>query len=149
MFLLLLLTLVFPQVPGGACGCEDKPQVQTLAVVNGTKITKQQLGIDAQNRVSTLQNEVIKAREAELDRQINAYLLEAEAKRRSITSQQLLKLEVLDKVEDPNNAEIEAFYQARKEALQQSLKSARPQIIIMMRAEREREAAASFTFALR
>ncbi len=149
MLLLLLLTFIFPQLPGGACGCEDKPQVQTLAVVNGTKITKQQLGIDAQNQVSVIQNEVIKAREAELDRQINAYLLEAEARRRGITAKHLLQLEVLDKVVDPNDEEIKAFYEARKEAIQVSLKSVRPQIIAMMRAEREREAAAAFTFALR
>lgn len=149
MLLLLLLTFVFPQLPGGACGCEDKPQVQTLAVVNGTRITKQQLGIEAQNRVSTLQNEVIKAREAELDRQINAYLLEAEAGRRGISSKQLLQLDVIDKVEDPKDEEIKAFYEARKEAIQGSLKSVRPQIMAMIRAEREREAAASFTFKLR
>src|SRR5690349_21725828 len=100
MFSLFLLVSLIFQMPqfGGACGCEDKPQVNILAVVNGVKISKQELGGETQNRVNQLQEEVIKARNAELDRQINSLLLETEAKRRGVTSQKLLQLEVSDKV---------------------------------------------------
>jgi len=138
LFLILnFLLLFFPQLPGGSCGCEDKPQVNTLAAVNGTKITKAELGVDAQNKISQLQGEVIKARESELDRQINRLLLETEARKRGITAEQLLLLEVVGKVPDPTEAEIQAFYDERKQAFGKDLKRVRPQIIQFIRSERE------------
>lgn len=131
------------------CGCEDKPQVNTLAVVNGVKITKQELGSDAQNRISLLQNEVIKARSAELDLQINRLLLEAEAKRRGITSEQLLQLEIATRVPEPTEAEARAFYDERKKRMAEDFKTARPKIIALLKTERERLAALKLAAELR
>ena len=148
--LLLNLFLVFaPQFGGGQCGCEDKPQINILAVVNDTKITKQELGSAAQNRVSELQNEVIKAREVELDKQINRLLLEAEAKMRGISSEQLLQFEVVSKVQDPTDTEVRAFYDERKERIPGDFKTVKPQIISFLRTERERVEATKFANALR
>jgi hypothetical protein len=106
-------------------------------VVNGTKITKQQLGIDAQNQITQLQGAVIKARTAALDLEVNRLLLEAEAKRRGITAEQLLQLEVVDKVLQPTEAEVQAFYNERKQYLKEDLKKIRPQIIAVIRTEQE------------
>jgi len=149
LFLISLLFLFHPQFGGGQCGCEDKPQINILAVVNGTKITKQELGSAAQNRVSELQNEAIKAREVELDKQINRLLLEAEAKMRGISSEQLLQFEVVSKVQDPTDAEVRAFYNERKERIPGDFKTAKPQIISFLRTERERVEARKFANALR
>ena len=150
LYLLLfnLLFIVAPQF-GGACGCEDKPQVSILAVVNGVKITKQELGSDAQNRISQLQNEVIKTREAELDLQINSILLEAEAKRRGLTSAQLVQLEVVARVVPPTEAEAEEFYKQRKERIPDDFKTVKADIILLLRSERERLEALKFALALR
>ena len=137
MLFLLFLSFFFPQF-GGACGCEDKPQVNTLAVVNGVKITKQELGTEAQNRISLLHNEVIKAREAELDLQINQMLLEAEAKRRGLSAAQLVQLEVVESVVTPTDAEAEEFYKQRKERIPDDFKKVKAQIIALIRSERER-----------
>ena len=136
MILHLFLAFIL-QFAGGACGCEDKPQVNTLAVVNGTKITKQQLGTNAQNQITQLQGAVIKARTAALDLEVNRLLLEAEAKKRSITPEQLLQLEVTDKVPEPTEAEVQAFYNERKQYLKEDLKKIRPQIISVIRTEQE------------
>lgn len=146
-FLLILFCLI--QQPMDLCGCEDKPQVNTLAVVNGVKITKQELGSDAQNRISLLQNEVIKARSAELDLQINRLLLEAEAKRRGITSEQLLQLEIATRVPEPTEAEARAFYDERKKRMAEDFKTARPKIIALLKTERERLAALKLAAELR
>jgi len=136
MILHLFLAFIL-QFAGGACGCEDKPQVNTLAVVNGTKITKQQLGTNAQNQITQFQGAVIKARGAALDLEVNRLLLEAEAKKRGITAEQLLQLEVIDKVPQPTEAEVQAFYNARKQYLKEDLKTIRPQIIAVIRTEQE------------
>jgi hypothetical protein len=141
-FCFLLLQLIFsfvpPQTDIDTCGCEDKPQVKTLAVVNGVRITKKELGSDVQNKIGVLQGEVIKAREAQLDLLINSYLLEAEAKRRGQTSQEFLQTDVIAKVADPTDAEAQAFYDQRKERMPGDYKTVKPQIIALLRAERER-----------
>src|SRR4030095_17166244 len=148
--MILNLFLAFTlQLGGGACGCEDQPQVNTLAVVNGTKITKRQLGTDAQNRITQLQAEVIKAREAALELEINRLLLEAEAMRRGITPEQLLQLEVIDKVPQPTEAEVQALYNESKKQIRGDFKTVRPQIIALIRAENERLEMLRFAGALR
>src|SRR5688572_28294764 len=63
------------------CGCEDKRLSDILGVVNGVKITKQDLSPETRSRVEQLQREVIEARQRELDLQIDSLLLEAEAKK--------------------------------------------------------------------
>ena len=147
--LVVNLLFLFPQFGGGLCGCEEKPQINILAVVNGTKITKQELGSAAQNRVSELQNEVIKAREVELDVQINRLVLEAEAKMRGISSEQLFQFEVASKVAVPTDAEVKAFYTERRERIPEDFKTAKPQIVALLRSQRERLEAAKFANALR
>ena len=148
MLLFILASLIF-QFGAGPCGCEDKPQVNILAVVNGVKIRKQELGSATQSRVNQLQEEVIKARNAELDRQINSFLLEAEAKRRGVTSQQLLKLEVSDKVAEPTQEEAKAFYNQRKERMPGDFKAVKAKIIALLKADRERIETLKFAALLR
>jgi hypothetical protein len=147
MFSFLLALLIFQF--GGSCGCEDKPQVKTLAVVNGVKITKQELGSATQSRVNQLQEEVVKARNGELDRQINSFLLEAEAKRRGVTSQKLLQQEVSDKVPEPTDEEAKAFFTQHKERLPGSFKAVKADIIAVLKAERERIETLKFAAMLR
>lgn len=81
---LWLLLLLVPQTPD--CGCEQKPQLKVLAVINGVKITQQDLSIDARTQVSLMQETIIGTRAQELDRQINQMLFDAEAKRRGLAS---------------------------------------------------------------
>jgi len=149
-FLILnLVLLLFPQSGNDLCGCEDKPQVKTLAVVNGVKITKPELGTDAQNQVGLLQSEIMKARDTELDRQINRYLLEAEAKRRGLTTEQFLKVEVTDRIPTPSDTEVRAFYDQRKERMADEFKKAKPGIIQFLKSQREQIEAVKLTNLLR
>ena len=148
MLLIILASLIF-QFGAGPCGCEDKPQVNILAVVNGVKIRKQELGSATQSRVNQLQEEVIKARNTELDRQINSFLLEAEAKRRGVTSEQLIKLEVSDKVIEPTEQEVKAFYNQRKERMPGDFKAVKAKIITLLKADRERIETLKFAALLR
>ncbi len=145
----LLSFLPLPQTANDPCGCEDKPQVTVLAVVDGTKITKKELGSDTQNKISVLQNEVIKAREDRLNLLINSYLLEAEAKRRGQTPQQFVQTDVIDKVAQPTDAEAELFYNQRKEQLSDDYKKVKPQIIAYLRSEREQVEAQKLAATLR
>ena len=143
---LLYLALLFPQAPN--CGCEQKPEINVLAVVNGVKITRRDLSIDTQTQVSLAQDTVIVARSRQLELKINDLLLEAEAKRRGITSAKLIELEVSAKVTPPTEAEVKAVYEQNKDRTQ-SFKSVRNNIIARLRTEREVLAVRAFASSLR
>lgn len=142
-----LLLITFSQAPD--CGCEDKPQINVLAVVNGFKITKKDLSVDTQTQVTLAQDAVIVARSQELSRQINNLLLEAEAKRRGLTAAKLLELEVTAKITPPTQAEARELYERNKSRTSQDFKSVKNDIIARLRSERETLRAAEFANALR
>src|ERR1041384_6406410 len=89
LLFVLLLTFVM-SAPLAAqkvedCGCEDKPLPEVLGVINGVKITKQDLSPETRARVEQLQKQLVEARERELDLQIDSILLESEAKKRGVS----------------------------------------------------------------
>src|SRR5918999_1410081 len=93
------------------CGCEDKPLPEIIGVVNGVKISKQDLSPETRTRVEQLQRQVVEARARELDLQIDSLLLESEAKKRGVTPSQIIKDEVIAKVQAPTEAEAQTFYE--------------------------------------
>src|SRR5215216_4852169 len=117
----------------------DVPEV--LGVVNGVKITKQDLSPETQSRIAELQNSILEARQRELDLQIDAILLEAEAKKRGVSPSQVIKDEVIAKVQAPTEAEAQAFYDQNKAKLQEDFKTAKDDIIQFFRYQREQELA--------
>src|SRR6185312_2864506 len=90
---------------------EQKPEINVLAVVNGIKITRKDLSIDTLTQVSIVQDTVIVARSRQLELKINDLLLEMEAKRRGITTTELLETGVISKVAPPTEAEAKAIYE--------------------------------------
>jgi hypothetical protein len=147
--LLNSLFLTFTFQFGGYCGCEDKPQVTVLAVVNDVKITRQELGSSTQATVSLLQSQVVTARQQEVERQVTNLLLNAEAKKRGVTPEQLLQIEVKAKVPEPTAAEVELFYKERKDRMPVGLKAVKADITAYLKAERERVEAVKFFQRLR
>jgi hypothetical protein len=105
----LYLALLFPQGP--SCGCEQKPEINVLAVVNGVKITRRDLSVETLTQVSLAQDSVIVARSRQLELKINDLLLEMEAKRRGITTAELLETGVTSKITPPTEAEAKAIYE--------------------------------------
>jgi protein-disulfide isomerase len=126
-------------------GSSVKPQTElpeVLGVVNGVKITKQDLSTETQSRIAELQRSIVEARERELDLQIDSILLDAEAKKRGISPSQVIKDEVIAKVQMPTEAEAQAFYDQNKAKLQTAdFKTAKDDIIQYLRYQREQELA--------
>lgn len=131
------------------CGCEDKRFTDVLGVVNGVKITKQDLGAETQTRIGQLQRQVMDARTRELDLQIDSILLEAEAKKRKVTSSQVLKDEVVAKVQEPTEAEAQAFYDQNKARIQAEFKDSKDDILRFLRYQRQQELARKLAERLR
>jgi hypothetical protein len=146
--LLLTASVVFAQITPD-CGCEDKPQINVLAVVNGVRITKEDLSIDTRTQVSVLQESVITARSQALNQLVTKTVLDAEAKRRGLTTAKLLELELTAKVREPTEADARAFYEENKTDKGRDFKSAKKAIIAHLKSERQAERAKEFANALR
>ena len=145
--LLFLLWFLLPQGPN--CGCEQKPEINVLAVVNGVKIARKDLSIDALTQVSLAQDTVIVARSRQLQLKINDLLLEAEAKHRGITTAKLIEIEVTSKVIPPTEADAKEVYEQSKYRAQQSFNSLKNNILAQLKVEREAARALQFADSLR
>jgi hypothetical protein len=151
--LFVLLIMVVMSAPLAAqvaeCGCEDKPLPEVLGVVNGVKITKQDLSQETRARVEELQRKVVEARARELDLQIDTMLLEAEAKKRGVTPSQVIKDEVIAKVQAPTEADAQAFYEKNKATIQAEFKDEKNNILEFLRYRRQQELAQKLSEQLR
>ena len=140
---------ISPAAQVSDCGCEDKPLPEIIGVVNGVKITKQDLSAETRERVQQLQQQVIEARERELDLQIDSLLLESEAKKRGVTSSQILQDEVIAKVQTPTDAEALAFYDQNKARIQGEFNDQKTNIIEYLRYQHQQERAQKLSERLR
>src|SRR5262249_7023032 len=61
------------------CGCETKAPPDVLATVNGVNVMIKDVDEPIKDRVQELQNQVIEARKHQVEVEINARLLDAEA----------------------------------------------------------------------
>jgi protein-disulfide isomerase len=131
------------------CACESQVLPEALAIVNGVRISRQDVERATSQPVRQLQRQVIDARKRELDLQINSKLLGIEAKRRGITTTRLLEQEVIAKVKQPTDTEAQAFYDQNKPRIKGDFKEAREDILRYLQDEREREEAKKLADGLR
>jgi hypothetical protein len=131
------------------CACESQVLPEALAIVNGLRITRQDVERATSEGVSQLQRQVIDARMRELDLQINSKLLTTEAKRRGLTTVKLLEQEVVAKVKEPTEAEVQTFYDQNKSRIQADFKDAREDVLQYLRDQRQREEAKKLADRLR
>src|SRR5437773_852014 len=91
-----------------------------LAVVNGQNVTTAEIDPRVREEVEGLNDKIAEARRQILELQVNTLLLEAEAARRKMTSQQLYDIEVKRRLTEPSTAEINKFVEDNREAINQS-----------------------------
>jgi protein-disulfide isomerase len=135
--------------PDDDCGCDVKTPTDVLAVVNGVKISPKEVDESIKKQIDDLQNQVIQARKHELDLEINTRLLEAEAKKRGITTTALLEKEVVSKVKRATEEEALAFYQQNKQQIQQDYKEIKESIINYLTNQRQQAEADKLANSLR
>ena len=122
------------------CGPAATSALHTLAVVDGQPLTIGDLDERAQEAVAGLNEEISRVRRAVLDDAINDLLLDIEARRRGVTSDQLYYSEIMKRVAPPTEEQILAEYQARPELNAKfSLDAVREGLIGRLRAKRETE----------
>jgi protein-disulfide isomerase len=135
--------------PEEDCGCEIKAMPDVLAVVNGVRITNKEIDKLIKESVDSLQNKVIEARRRELHLQINSKLLEAEARKRGISSTKLLEDEIIAKVKMPTEAEARAFYDQNKGRISEEFNDVKPAIVNYLLTQRQSDEAKNLADRLR
>lgn len=137
------------------CGCENAPLPEVLAVVDGVKITPQDLSQQTRTRVAELQRQVVEARRGEVGLQVNSLLLEAEAKRRGVTTTKVIEAEVIAKAPETTDAEALAFFNQNKARIEAQaggaveFKQVKESIAALLRAQRRQALAGKLSERLR
>ena len=108
-----------------------------LAVVNNLPITLEDLNPEVREAVLGLDKNIGEVRRRGLTSQINRMLFEAEAKKRKITLEQLLDVEIYSRIPPPSAEEINYIYEGNRDQLgSMTLEEARPRIIAVVREQR-------------
>jgi len=131
------------------CGCESKAPPDVLAIVNGVNIPIKDIDDPLQDRIKVLQEQVVDARKRQLEFEINARLLEAEAKRLGTTTDKLLAREVEQRLRPPTEAEVQAFYDLNKSQIQGEFKDVKEQVLGYLKSTRQKELAKRYADRLR
>lgn len=104
-----------------------------LATVDGRPITASEFEERLKPFVYKLRREIFEGEARAVDMRINQLLLEAEAKKRNVTAENLFKTEVADKVRQPTDAEVTKFYEDNKARIKGDLASLRGDISNLLR----------------
>ena len=100
--------------------------------------------------VEALEGRIAEARRQILELQINTLLLESEAGKRKMSSQQLYDLEVARKITEPAAAEINKFIEDNRDQIDQTDPVAmRQQVVAFLKSEREAKISEEFVKRLR
>ena len=81
-----------------------------IVVINGRTITSAEFEPDLRQEIESADPDIAETKRSLLDLQINTLLLQAEARKRGITTERLYDLEVRSKVTQPTTAEIKKFF---------------------------------------
>ena len=81
----------------------------SIVVVNGRTITSAEFEPAAREAVESVDREIAETKQELLDLQVNTLLLQAEARKRGITTERLYSLEVTSKLAQPTPAEVKKF----------------------------------------
>lgn len=152
IYALILLTFIYPVAVRSQtrdCACESQVLPETLALVNGVKITTTDIKKATGEQVGQMQQQVIEARTRELDLMINSKLLALEAKRRGVSTVKLLEDEVVAKIKKPTQADAQVFYDQNKARIKGEFKDVVDDIIGYLSEQQQQKEAKKFADTLR
>jgi protein-disulfide isomerase len=112
-----------------------QPPLQ-LVIVNGQTLTTADIDPSVRTASETLDDKIAEARKQVLELQINTILLNIEAKKRRLSSQQIYDAEVTRRITEPTEAEINDFIARNQKQLEPS-DNLRSQVKGILRGESE------------
>jgi protein-disulfide isomerase len=100
-----------------------------LASVNGQPIRIEAINERMKAYIYKLEMRIYSARKEILNRRINDLLIVAEANKRKIGPEEIVRTEINDKVKPPTDAEVTKFYEDNKSRITGDFATVRPQIV--------------------
>lgn len=126
-----------PTTPSASTGPQGSNEV--LAVVNGKDITDAEVTERVQNRLRKLESQIFDIKMSGLGDLIEEKLLTAEAEKRKVSLDELLKAEISAKVEEPSQDEVQSFYVTIKDRVNnQPLDKVKDQIVRQLKSTKEK-----------
>ncbi len=119
------------------------------ARVNGVDISYTELDKAAASQLVRVRTQEYEIRKTALDTLIDEQLMEAEAKTRGITKDELIKAEVTDKATEPSDAEAKAYFDANPPRGQVDFEKLKPRVKAFMKRQAEQEARTALITGLR
>ncbi|PYV11135.1 MAG: hypothetical protein DMG23_05185 [Acidobacteria bacterium] len=119
---LLFAPICLAQAEEGAKGKEP------IAIIAGQAVYEDDLLPLVQSRLLPLRKQEYQMKKEALDTLVNQKLLEAEAKKKGISTDKLLQQEVDSKVTEPTDAELNAVYLSQKDQLNRPFNEVKPQL---------------------
>jgi len=113
------------------------PTGSVLAAVNGQPLRIDSINERMKAYIYKLEMTIYLARKAALDRRINDLVLIAEANKRQIGSEVIIRTEVTEKIKPPTEAEIAKFYDENKANINGDLASTRTGIAAFLEEQQE------------
>jgi protein-disulfide isomerase len=120
-----------------------------LATVEGQPVYEQDLMSVAGPNLLELRNQEYKVKSDALTKLIRKKILEAEAKKKGLTTEELLKQEVDSKISDPSDAEARGYYFAAKSQTTLSFDDVKPQIKQLLKNAEIQQAREKYADSLR
>ena len=106
----------------------SKPAKEPVATIAGQPIYEDELQSAVTPKLSQLRNQEYQIKKQALENLIDQKLLEAEAKKKGVSTDKFLEQEVDAKVADPTDAELNAFYLAQKNQLNRPFDDVKAQL---------------------
>ncbi len=119
---IVLVTPGFSQTPA-----PSKPG-DPLAVIDGQPVYEKDLALDVTSKLLQLHSQEYQIKSKALDDLIEKRLLDAEARKRGVSSDKLLQDEVDSKIPDPTKAEVEGYYLAVRNEINQPFEKVETQL---------------------
>jgi protein-disulfide isomerase len=120
-----------------------------LASVSGRAITYGELDAQLKPSINDMRLRLYEAERLAIDARINELLMEAEARRRRITRDDLIRVEIFDKLRRPTEADVARFYEENRGRIQGSLETRRAEIATFLESQERSRLEQALTDRLR
>jgi len=120
-----------------------------LATIDGQAITEEELAPLVEGQLRSVREQEYQVKRKALDTLIGQRVLEAEAKKKGLTTEKLFEQEVDSKIPEPTDVEINAVYAVQREQLNRPLEEVKAQVSQTLRRARIQQARQEYSARLR
>ena len=147
-FAVLLVGLFLVAIAGAQSSAPAKND-PLLATVDGQKLTEEDLAPYVQSQLRPLREQEYQIKKKALDNLINQKLVDAEAKKKGVTTEKLYEQEVDAKVPEPTDVELNAIYAVQKEQLNRPFEEVKAQLQQNLKRAKTQQARQEYSAHLR